>query len=150
MLLPEIVDHIFNFLQSDINTLKACTEAHPILAQLAERHLYAHITIQNLCYHTLPGRMCTVSWLSKSFSDSPHLASYVSILYIEITGIPDYKTFLEKLAVILPLFSKVKTIALIGRECRWEHFPYAFHAAFIDMLYSPHVRELKIKGVRGF
>jgi len=84
------------------------------------------------------------------FSDSPHLASYVSTLYIEITDIPQYNTFLDKLSAILPLFSNVKTIALVGRGrlCFWEYFPDPFLAAFTDMLHrSLHVEEVKIKGL---
>jgi len=43
MLPPEIGDHILGFLQ-DSKALEACATT---LAQLAERHRYAHITVQN-------------------------------------------------------------------------------------------------------
>jgi len=46
MVLPaELIDHIFSFLQTDFPSLKACSKAHPLLSRLAERHLYAHVVI---------------------------------------------------------------------------------------------------------
>jgi hypothetical protein len=43
LLPPELIDHIFSFLRGDISALKACSEAHPSVSRLAERHLYADI-----------------------------------------------------------------------------------------------------------
>ena len=36
----ELIDHIFGFLIGDISALKACSEIHPSIYQLAERHLF--------------------------------------------------------------------------------------------------------------
>ena len=57
LLPPELIDHIFSFLQGDILALKACSEVHPLYSRLAEPHLYSHIVFKpprtEICIHIL-------------------------------------------------------------------------------------------------
>jgi len=44
---PEIFCEIFSFLTSEASVLLACSQAHPIFAQLIEPSLYAHVFVHN-------------------------------------------------------------------------------------------------------
>jgi len=44
---PEIFTEIFSFLTSEAHALVACSQAHPIFAQLVEPTLYAHVVIND-------------------------------------------------------------------------------------------------------
>src|SRR5258708_815332 len=71
MLPPELIDHIFSFLQGDSLALKACSKVQPLFSRLAERHLYAHIVISP--------RAPDVSNL---IFENPHLLNYPRTLEI--------------------------------------------------------------------
>jgi len=41
----ELIDYVLSFLQSDPYSLEKCTRADPFLSKLAERYLYADVTL---------------------------------------------------------------------------------------------------------
>jgi len=81
-----VVDYIFSFLQSDYISLRKCFEGHPFLASLAERHLYAHIALQN--HPTRNDQKFLPSELLSVFAERPHLLNNVFSLNIELMFLP--------------------------------------------------------------
>jgi len=76
---PEIIDHILSFLQWDHATLKVCAQVHPSISRLVERHLYAHLAVQNINYNReayLPLD------LFKLILDNPNIAKHARSLRI--------------------------------------------------------------------
>jgi len=147
MLPPEIIDHIFSFLHSDLVTLETCSRAHPILFKLIQKHLYVNTTIRN--------DTAEIVQLSKSVSDIAH---YVRSLHIIIERprrwlrVNYWGSFNEEgIAMILPKFRMLRKISL--DDCvatRWPMFHQSFCAAFIQCLRLPSLIEVSIHGTREF
>lgn len=147
MLPPEVINHIFGFLQSDPVTLKKCSKAHPILSTLALQHLYAKITIPNI--------HAKITQFSRLLSDNPCIANYVRWLCIEI-GWQGYfgmrSRNVEAIALILPKFRVLKRLTLTSNNdaAYWPTLHETFLTAFMDCLLLPSMIEVSILGIDNF
>jgi len=88
---PELIDHIFSFLQDDTSALKACSKAHPLYSRLAEPYLYAHIVYNpyepptmEMCNHFLENphypRTLETSTVSSSHPSYPLALSILKMI----------------------------------------------------------------------
>jgi len=79
----ELIDHIFSYLQTDIPSLKACSEAHPLYSSLAERHIYARIVSESgYCNDILenPRLLYYPRTLEIRFTRKPLVISIISLI----------------------------------------------------------------------
>ena len=135
MTLPtDIIDHILSLLQSDPVSLKKCAQSHPILSKVAERYIYANITIlgdydSGIVSDEVCLRVCE---LSKMLSDTPYIANYVRSLKIR------FELDLEKISPMSSHFGSLRKIGLIhtGRLACW---PDNMRTVLLDFLRLPSV-----------
>src|SRR6266542_256076 len=112
MALPvEILDHILSFLQSDPAALRACSESHPSLSQLAESHLYSQIVFKvnaSFSYQTY-------SVFANLLSKRPDIAQAIRDLKIQVYAHPSTERnvvrLLEEISSILPMLLVLKRIS---------------------------------------
>lgn len=147
----DILDYILSFLQSDPDTLIACSKVHYTLTHLVERHLYAHITFDRDSFY-----YCN-SWNSKKLdlleilSENPHIADCIHNLDICIS-LSSLSLSLEDISSALPLLSQLQRIklALTGANVHWISLPQRFRCAFINCLRLPSMKEVYIDGETDF
>lgn len=140
---PEMIDHVLSFLQWDQATLKVCAEAHPSLSNLAERHLYRHLTIQD---HT--------SWYSDGYCphvllklivDNPGVVKHVRSLRMFLTSYAGYRA----LEPILSAVTQLQAILLSFSSC-WDSIHESFRTSFTNCLQLPTLTDVKILQVDSF
>jgi hypothetical protein len=103
----EILDYIFS-LCPDVHCLEASSKAHPLLSRIAERHLYADITLHNFENYDSDCRLP----LSNLLSEQPRIANYVLSLFINASSNDDELfPFLEAIPSILALLPKLRMMA---------------------------------------
>ena len=142
---PEILDHVFSFLKSDLSALKASASAHSLLSKLVERHLYADITVCNL--EASDGHSFSSTQLLKLLSDNPHIANYVYGLHILLTN-----RFGES-STMAPIFGQLpnlRRVILESHRFPWELLMKQFRCAFLECLRSPSIKEVSVWGLFGF
>lgn len=157
MSLPtDILDRILSFLQDDRTALRACSQSHPTVSQLAERYLYAHITVDNdgafhsdNTHHFGVGNKVTVL-----LSKRPHIANYVRSLEIRVSykSTPAKVTLSEDLFAVLSSFPLLTTITLSAHPdvVKWRLLPEDFRKAFIGCLRLFSINSVSIIRVPGF
>jgi len=145
MSLPaDVLDYILSFLQSDTDTLKACSRSHPILSQLVERYLYTSITLRD-------DISLEASELNELLHNRPHVANYVFALEIEFAYGTDQKAlgpFLEAISFILPMLTMLRKIRLSHTRpatVTWQMLPEKFYLAFLDCLRLPSMATICIE-----
>ena len=145
MTLPaELLDYILSFLQSDPTALKACSESHSSLCQLAEPHLYSHILLKT--HHESAD-------LAEVLSKRPYIVHYILSLEIYVGG--DYGTEtqhrLEEIATILPNLLALREITFDhSPSFEWEEEFESFHPAWLDCLRLQSMRDVCITHVVSF
>lgn len=152
MLPPEIVDHIFGFLQSDKLTLEKCSKAHPILSELVQKHFYANTTIR------VSSRSTDLSQFSELVSNNLCIANYVHNLQIKFVWSVHESSGRrlldqEKIALMLPKFRMLRGIGLyVGDDppTEWPMLHERFREAFMQCLRSPSMVEVSIFGASEF
>jgi hypothetical protein len=156
MLLPvDIFDHLFSFLVSDPVTLKACSETHPVLSRLAERHLYATLTLLdgNRVDHQHGMR---TSDLDQLLSDTHRIRKFVQAVEVKVTRREQYQDEdLEDISSSLSKLSLLKKITLTkdGSEegkLRWPLLPDHFRRAFMDCARLDSMEELCMVHISRF
>ncbi len=156
MLLPEIIDHVLSFLQWDHATLKVCAQVHPSISKVVERHLYAHLTVQNFTSWNESDAYCP-SDLLKRILDNPNIANYIRSLRINLFvfrgllsgGILNY----QELECILPALPQLQAILLSsGTETPvgWNELRESFRTAFTDCLRLPTLTDVKVSNIKAF
>ena len=150
LLSPEVVSHIFSFLEADISDLKRCSQAHPLLSRLAERHLYRRTTVD-----ITSGGDVDITGLSKQLSENPHIRNYVRILTIKFEpSLPAPTTMMETASSILSSLPCLNAVTLAGStpfaQKPWYEFHKSFLSVFVDILHQPDVREVHLEGLSGF
>ena len=150
---PDVVDYIFSFLQSDYISLRKCSEGHPFLASLAERHLYTYIALQN--HPTRNDQKFLPSELLEVFAERPHILDNVFGLNIELISLHKVEMIrsLEGISLILSMVPRLISITLRGRgrdTVAWRNLDETFQTAFLNLLCSPSVTEVSIEEVVGF
>ena len=151
MALPtELLDHILSFLQSDKAALRACAESHPLLSQLTEPYLYAHISLWTCLQHPNSNHFGT-SKLARLLSDSPRVVHYIRKLDISIYGkyLSTVDHRLKEISAFLPRLLELTSISL-SSTYSWERLPAYFCQAFWTALRSPSVQHVSISRVINF
>ena len=137
---PDIIDHVFSFLQSDPTTLVKCSHAHPNLSPIAERLLYADIVVfdkrnlEDIINREKSDRQTFIAAeFHKSLIDSPHIANYVLKLEICLTSLDGID-----IIPILPMLMQLESISVTATFHEyWLGLSKEFRAAFMDRLSSP-------------
>ena len=138
----EVVDHILSFLQSDPVSLKACYESHPLLSQLAQRHRFTHVVLNDLFPPEFAFRP---SDFSKVIHRHPHIATYVRSIELEVAIYP------SELSSILPMMTLLKKVKLCGKlDPCWDEIPEHFRQAFLDCVHLPSMEDVSISQVSDF
>jgi len=132
---PEIIDHIFNFLQSDPTTLAICSHAHPNLSPFAERVLYADIVVfdNEAKIDDKDNRQIFIAAeLHELLIDSPHIANYVRKLEICLSS-----KAAAGIAQILPMLLRLDGILVTAKFYGdWRSLSKEFRNAFTNRLSS--------------
>jgi len=156
MSLPhELVDHILNFLQSDLVTLKKCAQSHPIFSKFAERYIYAKIALyDNLqTLDRLAG--LRTSEFAQIIAKKPNITNYVCRLaiYVDDEAEPE-ASHLNNVASMLPMFSRLEEITLSGfrtlSPISWHTLPGMFCQAFQHLLRVQSLKDVSILYVSCF
>lgn len=143
----EILCQIFGFLDHD--TLKTCAVVCP---DLAERHLYAAITIGN-CFHSQSqaleesGYVLNPDALDLLINKNPRVAQYARTLLIDLPLYGSHKTCFVKL-------TRLESITLCHRSSpyydTWPQLSSDFKSAFLASLCSPFLKEVRILSITQF
>lgn len=145
LLAPEILDHIFSFLQLDHATLKTCSQASSVLSPLVEPHLYAQITAYN------PDGPDTFTEFTKLLSDNPYIANYVRSLTIMIPGSGIYLLNDDVILNNLPKLTRLEMITLNGfgihERTSWDNLSRKFQVAFTNCLQLPSMRYVALQNI---
>ncbi len=91
MLLKVLSDHILSFLQPDSVSLKACSESHPLLSRLVERHQFVHLELHHdHNYKFMVYKLCghRFSEFVKILRERPHIAKDARSLEVDVGPTP--------------------------------------------------------------
>ena len=158
MLPPEILLHIFNFLESEPFELISCCEAHPTFAQIIEPALYGNVIVHNMPPTENCGAISkneqdrlklSASELSNILSNSPHVVRYLHSLTINLFHFYLYTDATKYISSILHRLRPAR-IVLSGAGCSsldWNHFPAHFARAFVGSISKSHLKEVSIASV---
>ena len=141
----DIIDHIFSFLKSHPKALLACSRAHPLLSQIAERYRFRHIVIctgfqinSNITYSF------RLSDLLRYLAETPRIANYVAVLQVELNPYQDF----EGIASLLLMFPALECIMLPtprkDSAISWKALPQNFRTAVENCLCLPTLREVHV------
>jgi len=138
---PEIFSEIFSFLGSEARVLVACSQAHPIFAQLIEPSLYAHVIVHDDSADDERPLKFKPSQLSTLLSDNPRILSYLRSLCVEISRF-HLDNFMKQMATILPglKLDRIHLKADRNACANWEHFPQAFRTALVGCISTYHMK----------
>ena len=157
MLPPEIIDHVLSFLQWDRATLKACAQILR-LSKLVERHLYAHLTVQNLNF---------TSWIRTSDAyypsdllkltlDNPNIPKHIRSLRINLFVSKGWLSAAasnyQELESILPALTQLQAILLssTNSSIRWHDLRESFRISFTNCLRLPTLTDVKVSNIDAF
>jgi len=147
MSLPnELLDYILSFLQSDTYTLDKCTRSHPILSKIAERHIYAEITLYDDPHPKVESH--TTHNFTQILANKPEVVHYIRSLTIYLK---DYgNSPLITIASLLPMLPGLTKITLNGKvDSSWDKLPETFRQAFVPFLHA-QVRDVCISSIISF
>ena len=145
----DILHYIFSFLQSDPESLIACSNTHSYFSPIAEKYLYYRISIQTSSGSRRgPGYHFEPSELLELLSDSPQIANHVRVLQLifsELSSNRDMEKY-EQIARILPLFPLVKCIMLRSLySLSWQTgLPQTLKMAVENCFRLPTLQEIHI------
>jgi hypothetical protein len=140
----DVVDLVLSFLQADTAALKSCTQAHPLLSRLAERHLYHKTTLD-----IKPGGDLEITELSSLLSKNPRIRNYVRVLAINIfkdseSLIADETSVIKATSSILTTLPNLNKIILTRTQPwpqrTWNTIHKSLRLAFADILQQSSVR----------
>lgn len=140
----EVIDHIFSFLKSSARSLLACSNAHPILAQIVERHLYHHVIITTTSHQSngLGGYNLKTPHLIKLLFRKPKIVDSVRILEFSFQSDDGSCLQVEYIAPILSKFHALRCIKLTANiDTNFLRMPISFRAALEDCLRLPALQE---------
>src|SRR6266545_338936 len=157
MSLPtDVLDLILSFLQEDRAALRVCSQTHQILSQLAERYLYAHISVRNdgIIESDDNHEIRVHNKLTAFLSKTPRIANYVRSLEIKMAynSSPWDVTLSQSLLTILSSFPSLTKITLSANpNCVvWGFLPESFRMGFIDSLRLPAIKSVSIIWISRF
>jgi len=145
---PEIFTEIFGFLTSEAPALIACSQAHPIFAQLIEPILYAHVIVHDHDadredQHHLELKPYQLSTL---LSDKPQILNYLRSLRVHLSfneGWTEIVTILGRLKLERIQLTFAGTYGCIS----WEQLPMAFRTAFVACISTSFMKEILLDGI---
>jgi len=142
---PEILCEIFSFLTSEARVLLACSQAHPIFAQLLEPSLYAHVFVHNHEADDEDGRHLKLKLyqFSALLSDNPRILNYLRSLCVDLFRFHADDGAMKEITTILPGL-KLERIQLTFSHdiVSWRTFPIAFHTAFVACISTSLMKEI--------
>jgi len=146
----DVVDYIFSFLRTDLATLKSCTQAHPRLSRLAERHLYHRTTLD-----IKPGYDLDITQLSSLLKKNSRIRDYIRSLAINISE--DCKYLLlawtpvtKAMSSILSSLPRLNQVTLTLPKMVWIQTHESFRSAFINILQQSSVTTVHLESIFVF
>ena len=140
---PEILDHIFSFLQGDHATLKSCAQVNSVFSNLVEPHLHAQLTFDFASTNR------HIFKFSDLLSDRPQIANYVRSLTIKVVD-KRYSPH-QSVSDIWRKLLRLEVITLTFRtRGTWLGEPRYFRKAFTDCIGLPSLCELTLRGIKEF
>ena len=157
MIPPEIVDLVFSFLEADPFTLQKCVQCHPEISKIAERHLYANITILDSKSSRDHPQIMPSSTLVQLLSHSPYIANYVRSLTIMLTRGPSLGSQLDP-EVASVLRDKLRLLEKFGLTSNlnymyriaWPEVHENVQAVLSTFLRLPTLKEVSISRIAHF
>lgn len=161
MVPADVVDLVFSFLELDFASLEQCSVAHPYLADLAERYLYANVTLRPSSSNFQPpdvdsspqaGFVLYPPQFASRLLDRPYNARHIRRLCIIISMFFPFRDSAE-VSPILPQISNLCSITLESTQrgaITWNTLSADFRAAFMETLRLPSLKEVGIHGIQTF
>jgi len=149
---PEIFGEIFSFLTSEASVLVACSQAHPIFAQLIEPTLYAHVMVHN---HRANDDKHHLSFkpnqLSALLSDNPRIVNYLRSLCVDVFQFGSDDEASKELIAILPglKLERIRLTHSYGTN-DWRSFPITFRTAFVACISTSSMKEIYLDNISEF
>ena len=152
---PEIFTEIFSFLTSEARALVACSQAHPIFAQLVEPTLYAHVVIHDHDVDDVDGHHLWFKphQLTALLSDNPRILNYLRSLGVDLST-SHSDGVMKEIISILPRL-KLERIQLTAITCShtfvdWLEIPMALRTAFVACFSTSNMVEICVNNIRYF
>ena len=145
---PEIFTEIFNFLISEARVLVACSQAHPVFAQLIEPTLYAHVVVvhdDDADDEDHDHLRFKPHQLTALLADNPRILNYLRSLCVELPKVYS-DGFMEDIIAIFGRL-KLERIRLTHDVKYWHWLPIAFRTAFVACISTPFMKEISIDGI---
>ncbi|KAJ6557906.1 hypothetical protein B0H19DRAFT_122909 [Mycena capillaripes] len=128
-LLDAIVDEV-----DDSTTLKSCS-------LVATSFL---LSSQHNLFRTFWLRGCSSQKAAVFLTESPHLASYIHDLTVEIWDTTDTSSNLTAVEVTLRLVQNIECLTMSGRSKEWSDLGHEVSSALFDCLSRPSIRRLDL------
>ena len=143
LLPPETLAEIFSFLASEARVLVACSQAHPIFAQLVEPTLYAHVIVHDGDADHDDGHHLKFKphQLSRLLSDNPRILDYLRSLCVDFPQHYNEGPFKKEIITILSGL-KLERIQLTCTQREWFCLPEPFQTAFTACISTPYMKEI--------
>ncbi|KAJ7196498.1 hypothetical protein GGX14DRAFT_672652 [Mycena pura] len=136
-LLDAIVDNVDNV--HDATTLRSCALIATSFRAPCQRVLFRTLWL----YRERSQRRPSLEEASALFTASPHLASYVRDLTVELTDIPPESAALE-VALRALAAANLERLVLLGRSTKWTGLGHGTAAALLACLALPSLRRLHL------
>jgi hypothetical protein len=146
----DVVHYIFSFLREDLATLKACTQAHPLLSGLAEYHLYYKTTLD-----IKPGCNSDITQLSSLLEKNPRIRNGVRSLAINVSKeleplVSAQTPVIKEVSSILSHLPGLNKVTLALSTLSWIKTHETFRSTFEKILQQPSVTEVHLESVFNF
>ena len=150
----DIVDHILDFLRSDLYILNRCAQSHPRLSKLSERHIFANVILSDDFHLYRDSLILATSKFIKILSKRPIIAKHVRSLSVHVSDIgqESWTEHLCGVASLLPTLSGLNSFQLKSTNgmSSWRKLPCMFYQPLLDFLHRQGKKEVSIFGVRYF
>ena len=144
---PEIFTEIFGFLTSEARALIACSQAHPIFAQLIEPILYAHVIVHDHDADPEDHHLKLEPYqLSTLLSDNPRILNYLRSLRVDFSlndGLKEIVAILGGLKLERIQVTFTGTYSCVS----WKRLPIAFRTAFVACISTSFMKEILLDGI---
>ncbi|KAJ7176144.1 hypothetical protein C8R43DRAFT_975076 [Mycena crocata] len=149
----ELTAAIVDELQHDRESLKSCSLVGPSFCAASQRHLFHSMWLHPDAWwllsrvfsqpHITENRTpaSSIRRVSALFSESPHLATYVRHLAVDLTTSPDQAKLLVQ---ILRNVRNLETFAISSTGIDWNALPPALASTILDVFARPSLKRIHL------
>ncbi|KAJ7500616.1 hypothetical protein B0H11DRAFT_785703 [Mycena galericulata] len=154
----ELVAAIVDELEDDHASLKACSVVATAFCSPSQRHLFRSMWLHRGNWkHYTPAQQTlhkgtlapsgTIEGVHSLLLESPHLASYVRDLSIDLPESTNEEVSLE---LVLRVVSNLDRLVISGMTVRWDELTIALASTILDVLTRPTLSSLHLLNIRNF